>query len=455
MAEQPRQAGSESKQAGPGGGRRVDRRKFMQATGAVGIGGIVAGAVPGFFIGRSTKSSEGGATGGGGDAIKIGASLPLTAWGAAEGDLERKAIDLAVKEENDRGGVLGRPVEAVVLDVGDMSPQKMVSNFRSLISREGVHGIGFAWHLLTGPEYPVVAEAGIPYLHVNTQEANARQERENPEQFANIFQCCPTEVWYGRGFPRIVEQLVASGSFEPRNETIAIVAASDPYGMTIATEVRDAMREFGWTVSLFERIVAPVSEWGPVLSKIRRNPPDIIFNTDVAVPDIAAFVKQFSQNPTNSLVYGQYGPSQPQFRELAGEAANGVIWSSMTSLLPGKLGEAHRDKWRNQYDSDPGLGAAGFSYDMVKLYLRAVAIAGDPEDYAAVSDAIRRDRFRGVDGTYVFDDELTTPPPYPDVVEDPSLGLPHCYFQIQDGEDMFIGPTPYQTAEFQLPPWFT
>ena len=443
---------------GGGGGGRVDRRTFLGATGAAGIGGLVVGGVPGYLIGKGNSDDSSGSTstGKGGRPIKIGASLPLTGPIAAEGDLEQKAMKLAISEANEAGGIAGRKVELVVYDVGDMNAQKMVSNFRALISKEKVDAIAGGWHLFTGPEYPIVAAAGIPYLHVNTQQANADQEAKDPGKYWMIFQCCPTNVWYGRGFPALVNGLADGGSFKPRNKTIAIVAASDPYGLGIANEARKAMEKNGWKVSLFEKVVAPVSEWGPVLSKIRRNPPDIIFNTDVSVPDIAAFVKQFAANPTNSLVYGQYGPSQPQFKQLAGKAADGVIWSSMTSLLPDALGQDYRKRWAEAYNSDPGLSAAGFAYDMTTVYLKQVGMAGGPENRREICTRLREERWRGINGTYEwFNADLRTPAPYPDYVNDPSMGIAHCYFQVQDGEDKFIQPEPFGTTKFQTPPWFT
>jgi branched-chain amino acid transport system substrate-binding protein len=418
---------------------------------------VVVGAVPGYLIGKGSSDDDSSAsTGGGGRPIKIGASLPLTGPIAAEGELEQNAMKLAVKEVNEAGGVGGRKVELVVYDVGDMNAQKMVSNFRALISKENVDAILGGWHLFTGPEYAIVQEAGIPYLHVNTQQANADTELKDPDKNWMIFQCCPTNVWYGRGFPRLMEGLIAEGKFKPRDKTIAIVAASDPYGLGIAEECRAGMEEIGWNVSLFEKVVAPVSEWGPVLSKIRSNPPDVIFNTDVSVPDIAAFVKQFAANPTNSLIYGQYGPSQPQFKQLAGAAADGVIWSSMTSLLPGPLGEDYRARWDAEYGSDPGLSAAGFAYDMTMVYLKQVGNAGGPEKRREICDALRAERWRGINGMQEwFNPELRTPSPYPDATDDPSMGIPHCYFQVQDGTDKFIQPAPFIDAEFQMPPWFT
>jgi branched-chain amino acid transport system substrate-binding protein len=427
----------------------MTRRRLLERSAAVGVAVALPGliAAPASTASRTARAQKG--------TVRIGASLPLTAWGAAEGALEKNGIQLAVNQLNAQGGIAGRKVELVVLDVGDMAPDKMVTTFNTLIYREKVDVIAGGWYLYTGAEYKVVAKGEIPYLHVNTQEANAITERDDPSKYWMCFQCDPTEIWYGLGFPPFLQGLIRKGLFRPRNRKIAIIAASDPYATRIANTLRTAMRKVGWQVSLFEKVVAPVSEWGPVLGKIRQDPPDVIFNTDLAVPDIAAFAKQFATDPTRSLVYGQYGPSQPQYKELAGEAANGVIWSAMTSLLPSARGKTYVRRYRSKYKSDPGLSAAGFSYDMIMLYAKGLeASGGDPKNTKAVARAIRNASYRGINGLYRFHPRLRTPTPYPDFTKDLRNGFPHCYFQIQNGKDEFIAPAPYVTSKFKLPPWF-
>lgn len=54
------------------------------------------------------------------DPIKIGAVNPL---GDITGDQSTKAMELAVKEINDKGGLLGRPVELIVVD-SEFKPEK-------------------------------------------------------------------------------------------------------------------------------------------------------------------------------------------------------------------------------------------------------------------------------------------------------------------------------------------
>jgi branched-chain amino acid transport system substrate-binding protein len=44
-------------------------------------------------------------------------------------------------------------------------------------------------------------------------------------------------------------------------------------------------------------------------------------------------------------------------------------------------------------------------------------------------------------------------PPYPDLIDDPSLAMPHLTYQIQDGTQVAISPTPYASGKLQLPSW--
>jgi branched-chain amino acid transport system substrate-binding protein len=47
--------------------------------------------------------------------------------------------------------------------------------------------------------------------------------------------------------------------------------------------------------------------------------------------------------------------------------------------------------------------------------------------------------------------------PYPDFVQDPSLGMPHLFYQVQNrkGRLGLIAPEPYNTEHFVTPSWFT
>ncbi|MCL5736817.1 MAG: ABC transporter substrate-binding protein [Actinobacteria bacterium] len=433
----------------------VSRRQFVTGVGAGVVGGLVvggaAGGVGGWLAGDSGSASSGGG-GTGGAAIKIGSSLPLTGFAAADGLEQKQAATLAIEEWNARGGVLGRQIEYVIEDVADMAPETMLSNFRSLTTKSNVDAIINGYLLFSGPEYDVVAESGTPYIHVNTLESNPEMYKANPEKYWMTFMADPSQKWYGLGFPAFVASIEAEGKWKPANKQIAIVTASDPYATGIADNLKASMEKFGWTVSLFEKIVAPLNEWGPILQKIRSNPPDVIFVSDLTLGDIASFTKQFSENPTPSLVYGQYVPSLKEYIDLSGPAANGVIWSTVCGIAPGTQADDYRAAYEKRWGVKPGGSIGGILYDEVNLYLTALAVAGGPGDRKKVCDVINRSWYKGLCGVYHFTNERTVAP-YPDDTADPASGQPHLYVQIQNGRQKIIYPKPYTESVFELPAW--
>ncbi|HXF35556.1 MAG TPA: ABC transporter substrate-binding protein, partial [Actinomycetota bacterium] len=201
----------------------------------------------------------------------------------------------------------------------------------------------------------------------------------------------------------------------------------------------------------YEQVTAPLAEWGPVLAKIRQDPPGLIFHADYIPGDLASFTQQFMADPTPSLLYEQYGPSVPEYLDLAGEDANGVIWSTVIGTLQDEMGSAFLRRYEERFGAKAGLSQAGGEYDMVHLWARAAAMAGDPFDFERVNEELHRSIYRGVSGTFRFVPGELTVPPYPDAVNDPSLGMPHLTFQIQDLEHVLIDPEPYTMGEFQLP----
>ncbi len=93
----------------------------------------------------------------------------------------------------------------------------------------------------------------------------------------------------------------------------------------------------------------------------------------------------------------------------------------------------------------------------------AAAIAGGPgepfdgDQARKVAGVLRKMVYRGVSGSFRFDQEGLVAVSYPTQVKDPSLGLPHQFLQHQDyrTEPRLIDPDLYATHEFMLPPWLS
>lgn len=439
-----------------GGGGRVTRRQLLVGAGGAAVGGLVVGAVGGYLAGNAgdgtgtTASGEDGG-GAGSETIKLGSASPTSGPYSGDGQEMTRGQELAVEDINANGGVLGRQLELLISDVEDpFSAERMVNTARRL-SNEGVAAVFSGYTTTTSAEFDVYAEYGAPMFHLNTFQPNADYVADN--QIDNIYHSCPTEVWYGPGFIQFMQRLIDGDLWTPSSESAAVITSNDPYSISIAQTVEDELRSLGWDIVVSEEVTAPLTEWGPVLAQIRQDPPGLIFHSDYIPGDLASFQQQFRSDPTPSLMYQQYGPSIPEYLELAGTDADGVIWSTVIGTLPDQIGTDFKDAYREKYDAEAGLSQAGGQYDLVHLWAQAAGMAGDATDFDTVNANIKRLTYRGVSGTYRYKPGELTAIPYPDEVNDPSLGMPHLTFQIQNQEQILVDPIPYEQGEFQLPAW--
>lgn len=399
-----------------------------------------------------------------GTPIPIGAAVPLTGFAAADGIEIRQGLEMAWDEVNDAGGILGRPVELIIEDTGNMGGENVRSAVQRLIDRHGVHGIvnGYNTGALTA-EYDIVADAGLCYVHHNTDIVHHQTIASDPERYFGNFMADPAEYWYGEGLLQYLNALIESEEWGPEDRTIAIVSGSQNYSVVIADAIRSKAAEYGWEITIDETVVVPISEWGPTLARIRSNPPAVIAVTHFLPQDLAQFMLQFTPNPTNSLVYMQYGPSLAAFRDIGGESTNGVLYSTVIATLQDEIGQDFSSRYKARFGENSSPLTAGMPYDSVHYFTIAASMAGglgepgNAEQNRLVAHYLRQIIYRGVNGATRFDPETQACVSFPTETNDPSLGMPHQYLQIQDytQDAKLIAPAPYQTAGFQLPPWMS
>lgn len=363
---------------------------------------------------------------------------------------------LAAKQINAAGGVRGRPIELRVVDIDIMTPEGTQAAFRKMIDAR-VQAIASPFVLIPVPAMTTVANYKAPYLHGNTQAASLELVRKNPAQYGHIYQIDPPETFYGAGFPLLCEQLEASGAWKPANRKVHIVTEQIAYTQTITKAAEAQFKARGkFELAKVTQIQFPVQDWGPVMQDIKRTGAGILMINHWVAAELAAFAKQFAANPVpGALVYLQYGPSQPEFLSLAGTAAEGMVWGTVYGVYADKQGQTFRDQYKAEYLSKGGvmgLVYTGGGYDTVQLLAKAWAQA-EPEDFAAVNQAIKRLRYRGVNGFYRFDNANQAPLHYPLETQKAEEGIAHLFFQVQGGQHRIISPEALKESAFKAAPW--
>ena len=182
-----------------------------------------------------------------GEPIPVGGCVPLTGWAAADGLSFKSGLELACEEINMMGGILGRPLTPVFEDSKEQGADNIIPAMLRLIDRHEVHAIinGYNTGAVTA-EYDTIADAGVPYLHHNTDIVHHETVGNDPETYFSNFMADPAEYWYGEGFMKFISDLNDTGKWEAPNKKVAIVTGSQNYSVVIA----NAMRDFGGEVRL-------------------------------------------------------------------------------------------------------------------------------------------------------------------------------------------------------------
>ena len=393
-----------------------------------------------------TGDSAGGS---GGGTLQIGVLAPQTGTSAADGLLAKQGAQLAIEEINAAGGVDGHKLALDVQDTKDQSAAAVTSAVSNLTSNSKVVAVATAYASTTNFEINQLSRAKLPYLLGGNSAQTAGIVGKNPTAFPTIWSVAPSYSGYNTDLPRQLAAWDTSGEFPLRNKKAFIVSSNNPFSNGIADGLTKTFHDEGWTV------VGPdafpfqnIDDWTTEIGKIHAADPSVVINLDYQTANAASFLRQFSQNPTQSLVFSQYAPTVPDFEKLAGDSANGVVTNLPFAPLPkSKLGAAAIAAFQKKFGADPGLTGVAL-YTEIKLWAAAAKKVGDPTKTAQVGAAIGKLDEPTALGTVRFD-------PKTHLAVAGSTGIHMTYYQVQDGKLLLIGPAADAVAKFEKPSWVT
>ncbi len=194
------------------------------------------------------------------------------------------------------------------------------------------------------------------------------------------------------------------------------------------------------------------------LHDARGGHPSFLFFTTGSPPSLPPSAA-FRSDRWSSLVYLQYGPSQPEFLELAGRAAEGFCWSTVLGVYADERGNAFRAKYKERFPGIMGLVYTGNGYDIAYYLKAAWEATGDPSDFAAVCEWIRTNPYRGVCGYMDMNNEFQEAAHFPDngfavTATELEKGMSQLYVQVQDVEHRSSSPTRSTKRRCVPAPWW-
>ena len=382
--------------------------------------------------------------------LLIGSAFPLHGPARHDGREMANGSALAAAEINASGGIGGRRVEQIVVNMDIFSTRDVARAFQQLIDAEA--DAITSSYLFAGLDTArtLAAAYGAPYMHAMTSEAQAQIVRDDQDGHSAVFQVCPTELYYGRGFIRFLDEL-REGGWRPPNRRLAFVEDPLPGGQMVNQLAIDLAERSGWQITGVETVPALGADWPAVAERMERLDPAAIMITQFLAGELASFQRQIVQRLPGALVYAIYAPSVPEFLELAGRPAR--AWCGPPSPGPTATCSAGASgrTMPGRSARPAGRSHAGIAYDEIHLLAQAWMAVPNPSHFPAVASQLRRLRYRGVNGSYYLDNAGQSGLGFPDVTRDPSLGQAHLVFQVQNGTHRIISPQLYAESTFRVP----
>ena len=379
--------------------------------------------------------------------VKIGVLAPMTGGSAADGEEMVRGAQLAVDEINKAGGVKGYKFKIIKGDTKDQVPDAVTSAFKKITSDKAVGCMITGYASPTNFEINLMAEINMPYLI----SANSAQTQgiigKAPEKYPTVWSLTPSYKAYETELPRLLEIWAKEGKIKLSNRQVAIITSDNPYSKTISEGLKKSFPKYGWTVSVDEMVpFGEVHDWRAIISKIRKNPPDMVVNTDYQPGNEATFVDQFMDDPTPSLMFLQYGPSVPEFIELTQDRSTGIMYNLLGGpIMASQEGQDVARKFKNKYGIESGA-YGHMLYWEVMLYADALKKVGDPAKKLEIGQAIGMMSKKISSGTLSFD-------PKTHLAIQGDDYTPIQFFQIWQGKRIQIWPPQYATGEVKSAPW--
>jgi branched-chain amino acid transport system substrate-binding protein len=324
--------------------------------------------------------------------IRIGVFGPLTGDAAAMGQSEKEAVELAIKQANDAGGIRGKKLEAVYGDDAG-KPEEAVNVAKRLISRDEV--------LIT------IGSISSPASLAASQVS--RQSEVAQIVVAGTAQRITTQgnKWVFRS-PVPDTKLVADladfiNEKFPRLKKFAFLYVNDDFGRGGFEAFKAAGQKHGFEIVADERYTRGDIDFTAQLGRIKASPAQGLVEWS-RYTEGALIAKQYVQTGMNLVRFGSDGVASPKYLELGGNAVNGVYYTTHFSVATGAdipAAKTFMDKYQAAYGKLPDTFAAE-AYDAITLAIMAIRNAGK-EDRAAVRDALAQISFDSVRGPFKFD----------------------------------------------------
>ncbi len=320
--------------------------------------------------------------------IAIATAGPMTGQYAIFGDQMKRGAEMAVKDLNAAGGVLG---EQLTLEVGDdaCDPKQAVAVANQMVNAEVVFVAG---HFCSGSSIPASAvynEEGI--LQISPASTNPQLTEQGLE---NVFRVCGRDDQQG----------TFAGNYVVDNNVgskVAIIHDKTPYGKGLADEFKRQLNARGVTETMYEAITAGDKDFTALITKMKNAGVDLIYLGGYHT-EAGLIARQAKEQGIDATMMSGDALVTDEYWAITGDTGQGTL---MTFSPDPRKNEAAAPVVAEfeaaGYDPE---GYTLYTYAAIQVWAQAVEKAGST-DLEAVIEQLNGNQFDTVLGPIAFDDK--------------------------------------------------
>ena len=333
-----------------------------------------------------------------GDPIRIGALFPLSAPGSVVGgEAMRDAMIIAAERINAAGGLLGRPVELIVVDSEGL-PERGAAVTERLISQDGVVAIAGGYHSSVGVVAKEVAhDNNIPIVLANTWN-----DTITSVQYPQVFRIAPLSSEVSAVDVKFIQWLRDEAGVQL--DKVVILTENTDYGIPAAEDTSRLLGEAGIDSVTFGVDIG-TQDFAGIIERIKAEEPDFIMSLATGEASY-----NFAQQCADAGIGPQDLPTLCEHVALEGDS----FWRNVPDGnycfvrrigLPPLLYNDIALEFLSEYEARTGKeGAESYAfaaYDAVRIIAQAITEAGttDPNEIIAALEEIS---YEGALGTITF-----------------------------------------------------
>jgi len=255
------------------------------------------------------------------DDLTIAVAGPMTGQYASFGEQLKRGSEMAVKDINAAGGVLGKQLKLVIGDDA-CDPKQAVQVANDFVTK----GVVFvAGHFCSGSSIPAsdkYIEEGI--LQITPASTNEKFTDGPAAKGQNtVMRTCGRDDWQG----------VFDGSWLAKTyggKNVAILDDKSPYGQGLANNTQMNMEKAGLKTALRDTYNAGDKDFSALINKMKQAKIDAVFVGGYH-PDVALMMRQSAEQGFKAAFVSGDAMNTKEFWSISGPAGEGLRFSDAAS----------------------------------------------------------------------------------------------------------------------------